>query len=765
MSSIEINDVGQVGLIKDQPSHQLPPEAWNFLNNVRIIEDSIGRLGGYSQIFGTPSQGNDSFTKILLEFEGVNTSSTILDTNTGGSAHTWTATGNAQITTATSAVSSGSGAFDGTGDWWTTPDHADFTLGASDLAVDFRFLCTATSGTVLGLCGQRDAGGTITSLPFQIYRSASNLLHVDVASGGSVIGSLETVSQFTVATNTGWHSFAMSRTQGEPTTTQSTFRLYIDTVLQATAITASSALNDSSAAFGVGVIGEFSSAGTWLGGIDNFRLSVGTNRGWTTSTISLPTTPYFTASQQTPHFLMGVTTPTTQYWLWTSLTNAFVTDGSGVHSNVTRTSSGLDVPYTAAAGQAWNGTFIGGIPILNNGNDVPQYWASTNPNTRLANLPNWPTNLRARVIRSFGPYLMALNVTASSVNQPHNVRWSHPADPGSVPSSWDITDPAVDAGSVDLPDVESGIILDGLPLQGRFYVYKENSVWRFRGVGGRFIFEQDAFLETIGLLCSRALAVTGDGKRHIFATQDDIALHDGNAMRSILDRKLKRTLFNSIDVSNYQTSFMMIYPLRNEAWFCYPETGNSFPNRAIIYNYISDRATEGDCDWRHWAQGVVQTSDNELWSSSDLSWDTDLGLWSNANRRKVVLVRTAARAFALLDDGTTRDGTEFTGTLRRTGLGIVGKKRNGEWIEDFQQRKLVTRLWPKVSGGSVSIRVGSQAVPDGAVTWSPTQSFNPATQLFVDFIVEGAAIALEISGTTPFKIDGYKIELELTGNF
>jgi len=473
-------------------------------------------------------------------------------------------------------------------------------------------------------------------------------------------------------------------------------------------------------------------------------------------------TQVFGTVPQAPQHLAGVRRGNEQLWLYFSLTGAFAADSTNSNfTTVTRSSS----VYAAAVGADWNSTFLGGITIANNGTDLPQYWPTASTSVLLADLPNWPSFLRAKVIRSFGPYLMAMNLTASGVTQPHDVRWSHPADPGAVPTSWDITDPTVDAGQVTLPDIESGGIVDGLPLQGRFYVYKENSVWRFRATGGRFVFDQDAFLETIGLLCARALAVTGDGKRHIFASQDDIMLHDGNGARSVLDKKLKRTLFGSIDVTNYRNSFMMIHPLRGEAWFCYPETGNSFPNRAIIYNYESDRISEGDCDWRHWAPGVIQTSDAETWNSTSGTWDEDTGLWSNSDRRKIVLVRTAVNEFALLDTGATRDGTVFTGTLQRTGLGIIGRKRNGDWIEDFQQRKLVTRLWPKVSGGAVSIRIGSHQVPDGAVTWSAAKTFDPSVQRYVDFVVEGPAIALEISGTTPFKIDGYKIEMELTGNF
>src|SRR5258706_476813 len=81
----------------------------------------------------------------------------------------------------------------------------------------------------------------------------------------------------------------------------------------------------------------------------------------------------------------------------------------------------------------------------------------------------------AKIIRSFGPYLLALNVTKGANIYPHMVKWGHPADPGSVPSSWDETDETKDTGEKDLPDVTAGVIQDGLPLQGNFYVYKEGS--------------------------------------------------------------------------------------------------------------------------------------------------------------------------------------------------------------------------------------------------------------------------------------------------
>jgi hypothetical protein len=89
------------------------------------------------------ADGNDAFTKILLHMDGTNGSTTFTDTNAGGSAHTWTANGNAQISTAQSKFGGASGLFDGTGDYITTPDHADYTLGSGDFTIDLWFNCTA----------------------------------------------------------------------------------------------------------------------------------------------------------------------------------------------------------------------------------------------------------------------------------------------------------------------------------------------------------------------------------------------------------------------------------------------------------------------------------------------------------------------------------------------------------------------------------------------------------------------------------------------
>lgn len=465
-----------------------------------------------------------------------------------------------------------------------------------------------------------------------------------------------------------------------------------------------------------------------------------------------------------PYFSQYVSSAAQPWWLYAGLQKIYVYDGT-VHTNITRQTLAADVNYTASAAQDWNGTLLGGVPIFNNGVDVPQFWAAYVSSQKMQNLTNWPSTLRAKVIRAFGPYLLACGITDNGVAEPHDVRWSKPADPGTIPGSWDITDPSTNAGQVSLPDVDSGFIVDALPLQGRFYVYKENGVWRFRNVGGRFVFDEDSIFENIGLLCTRCVAVTGDGQKHFFVSNDNAYTQDGNKATPLWDERIKRYVFNQLDVTNYKASFVFINSVRDEGWFCYPTSGSTVANRAIITNYKTGAVTESDVDFQYASIGTLQSSDSETWATAIGTWDTDSSPWSVSNRRKILLSKPAATKFLQLDLGAQRDGNNYTGLIQRTSLGVIGRDRKGNWIEDFEVRKMVHRIWPKMSGGPVNIRLGGQETPNGSIRWSAPVVFDPSNQQFCDVFAEGAAICIEFSGAVDWQLDGYKLDMVTLGRF
>lgn len=225
-------------------------------------------LGGKEIVSFTRDGGNDSFTKVLLHLDGADNSTTITDSNAGGSAHTWTAAGNAQIDNAQSKFGGTSLELDGTGDWVSTPDHADFALGSGDFTFDCWFRCNKAGASDADIGGQ--TGGAPADTSFFIDRSSANVMRFFV-SNGSAFSAISGTTQFTNALNTGWHHLAAVRSGN-------TLRLFIDGVQEAST-TFSASIPNVAGALTFGRRGDVTNA-PWVGWLDEIRLSVGVAR-WT----------------------------------------------------------------------------------------------------------------------------------------------------------------------------------------------------------------------------------------------------------------------------------------------------------------------------------------------------------------------------------------------------------------------------------------------------------------------------------------------------
>lgn len=469
-----------------------------------------------------------------------------------------------------------------------------------------------------------------------------------------------------------------------------------------------------------------------------------------------------------PSFAIPLIGPSSNWWIYTSLTKAYVYDGSD-HTDITRTAG----DYSASNAREWQGTILGGIPIINNGVDDPQFWNSYSKATPLADLTNWPANTTCKVIKAFNQYLIAFNVSESGTSYPHRIKWSHQADPGSLPTSWDETDSTIDAGEFDLADVESGHLQDMLILGSQMIIYKENATWVGRFIGGRFIFDFDPLFAETGILATRCVSPAMKGRRHMVVTQDDVIVHNGSEPESILDAKYRRTLFRAIDTTNYKNSFTFHNPLEKEVWFCFPENGNTTPNRAMIWNYGERSKTlgpisEAEIDFSWAVAGSIESPSENTWTTSTGTWDEDPDPWSELSRRRVVACVPGQTKFAQLDSGVSNLGSTYTGTLQRTGLAVIGRRQDNTPIVDIQRYKLITRVWINASGGVFRVRVGAQDTPEGDITWAAYADFDPSTDDYVDFNLSGKFMAIEFNHNTdaaPFRIEGYELDIHPLGQF
>ena len=446
--------------------------------------------------------------------------------------------------------------------------------------------------------------------------------------------------------------------------------------------------------------------------------------------------PYGTPSIS-PYFLLPVQSETVQYWIYCGLTGVYVTQGTSQH-NIS------GVTYSANADDSWNGGVLGNQAILNNGVNAPQYWASVSPSTLLADLANWPVNTTCKVIKPFKNYLVAMDIDKAGARYPQMVKWSHPADPGTIPSTWDETDATKDAGETVLTQ-GGGYIKDGGTLGDTFIIYREWSTWEMRYIGGRFIFQFRELFNNSGILAPHCFAEF-EGK-HLVLTANDLIVHDGRSFQSIVDRKMRNTLFNDIDTTNSRRCFLAPNYDRNEIWVCYPESGQSFATKALIWNYREDtfgfRTLPGS---RHIAFDVV---DSTILGTID-PWTGTIDSYSDiidkrlydASKGRMLMADTSNTKLLQVDDTNQYDGVSFTATLQRTGI----------TFDDLTRKKRIKTLYPTfeaISGTAISVRVGYHDAPEASVTWGSAQTFTVGTDYKVDFTSDnlGRMVAIEYSTT------------------
>jgi hypothetical protein len=237
---------------------------------VSAIQQVISSYGGASG--GDPYY---AYVVSLLHFDGTNGSTTATDEK----GKTWTAGGNAQLTTTSPCFGTAAALFDGTGDWFYTADHADFALGTNDFTIEFQL--NRNIGSALKFfCGQCDSAGSATSTSFLFYNLATTqYLAAYLYSGSTQIGPLSGTTAITTGT---YHHVALTRSGND-------FRLFLDGTQQGSTVTSSLSINDSTNTLSIGRTGELTSS-TTDGRIDEFRFTNGIARY--TSNFTPPTSAF-----------------------------------------------------------------------------------------------------------------------------------------------------------------------------------------------------------------------------------------------------------------------------------------------------------------------------------------------------------------------------------------------------------------------------------------------------------------------------------------
>ena len=464
-------------------------------------------------------------------------------------------------------------------------------------------------------------------------------------------------------------------------------------------------------------------------------------------------TQVFDAPSVTPYFLAPYNVPAARYIIHAGTAAVYADDGT------TRT----DITGTAPTGGAadrWTGGTLNGVFVLNNGVDSPMYWGG-NVASNLATLTGWSANWKCAALRPFKNYLVALDVTKSGTRYPHMVKWSHVADPGAIPTSWDETNPAVDAGEVDLAETSDHVV-DCLPLGGVNIVYKERSMYQMSLIGGQYIFQFQRLPGEFGALAAGCIANTPMG--HVVLTPGDVILHRGGEPESIITGRLRRWLFSTINSEYYRRSFVVSNPGRNEVWVCFPSDSSSACTQALIWNWRDNVWSRRELqNFTYGCASQTATISTETWASDGDAWSSDATDWGATTLQPsetTLFFASTAPKIVVADSSSTFAGTSFTSTLERTGLTFGAP----------DVVKSIRSIYPRVdgvTGQTIYVQVGGAMDPEGGYTWSDPVPYVIGSTYKADAFATGRHLGVRFYSTAnaAWRIRSYDADVVTRGRF
>jgi len=465
-----------------------------------------------------------------------------------------------------------------------------------------------------------------------------------------------------------------------------------------------------------------------------------------------------------------------KYWVACGLTAVHVHDvAAATWTDITR----LSGAYTATATEGWSSSVIGGVLILNNFKDVPQFWAISpttglpSTATDLADLTNWTATDRCKSMRAFRSFLVGLNIedkSSGTLRQSRVVKWSTEAAIQTVPASWDENDATVDAGEYELADTK-GDILDGLPLRDTFMIYKEDAVYSMTYVGTPFIFSFRQLSPSVGILSKNCVAEFDGG--HFLFGNGDLYLNDGQKITSLLPHKMRDHVFSILDGDWLEKSFVVADYGRTEMLACFvsADSASDQCDKALIWNWVNNTFSIRDLpELAHIGYGSVKNeAAYTTWSALGAltpTWSTATGAWATSweNVENVLLFASPTDTKLYRDGvGNKEDTTNMTAFIERTGLTFTAQNN-----PDQSTVKRIKAIWPKMTitnSDTVDFYVGTQMSTEEGVSWKGPFAFNPDTQSKVSCRASGKyyGVKIETNSDTDWRLEGLEFELEDAG--
>jgi len=431
----------------------------------------------------------------------------------------------------------------------------------------------------------------------------------------------------------------------------------------------------------------------------------------------------------------------------------------------------------------YTGCSLANVEYINRTDSTPIYRGPTN--ATFSTLPNFVPNAVCISLRSYGDFLIALNMTEGGVEYPTRVRYSDLVLANQIPSTWDASDITNSAGFNDLVQMMTPIV-DGLALGTNFYVYSSDQVWQMEFVGGPFIFNFRKAFDNGGCINTNCV-VELDSKHYVF-DNEDIYMHDGITKQSICDKRVRNYIFSGLDRSKVDKCYVQHNKNLEEIYFCYHSgddlaiyTDSTHCNRAAAYNYRAD--TWSFMDLPNTASGAssnvnaVETFDTITQTYANVGGsyhqqDSQFSIYSLVASRAYTgdyetISSNRVLAIDLVDRGflarPSLPELKFDAVLERVGIDL------DEAQIPLSGYKVINRIYPQVmtvsSNPHIKFQFGASQYATEVPVYATEVNFNMADDYKVDSRMAGRYLSYRVSLPTPkdFTLSGFDLDLQIIG--
>jgi len=474
-----------------------------------------------------------------------------------------------------------------------------------------------------------------------------------------------------------------------------------------------------------------------------------------------------TAIGTTAYYVMPVRTDSEFFWTYAGTDAIYATDGS-THSDI---SNGA---YNMNSDRRWNGGFLQGLAFFNNGVDCPQVWVPGLTNNCVdltydsSASSTWSTvGIKADVLHSYKEFMIALAPTEAGTKNSRRLWFSHRADAGAMPQTWDYAKPAFDAGQIELDDEPEPLIW-AANLRDNIILYKHSSAYRMFPLAAPHIFGTQRLFSSLGTI-SRHCVAEWFGQHFVFGF-NDVFVHDGQNATPILKPAMRRWLSRNLNDDAYQRCQVVPDYLNDEIWALFPYAGATENNMALVWNYREQTVTLRELDSQQslfMSTGIIQSgSGGPKWSEIQTTYNEEDGRFSDSGYKQ-------AKAGLLFSDGNDRlraanssqilayDGT-MTAYVEREALPLT----NEDGVYDTRKRKFIKNIFFRMEGSEdVTIKLGDQVRPDGPIAWT-SYTFNPQTDYKLDCFLNSRmpALRIESTDTAQWTLHGFSVDYDLEGD-